>query len=526
VKRCLGGFVGFAVALAWLACWLAPSLPQSLWVDELHTAWVTGGTWSEVAPRAAAGNQPPLWFWFMKGVRRGAAIISGDPNPYFEILLRGPSLIAWAGASAALAWLVAADARRSDGRGAGGWGPAAIAAVLMVTERNALFFASEARSYAAIVATAVSAAVALNFWLRGRWFAWRIVWWVLAALSLHMHYTAALTVASLWTWLLIETLRRDGPRYAVEDALAIALLALPLGPAMIEVWQRRTQWEAFASLDDLGQVVRLWPWAAFLLPPLLVGGIIRIRGPVQGEAIEWSAVRGAACWLLVPMSIAVLMSVSGTAPLWHRRYLLGTLPPLVWITTWAWRWALPQSRRAAPWIAATVLSGACLLWSQGTLGERWSGDGIIARRSEDWRAASRWINELREQDEDVGICAWLLEGEPRKRAVVGARGNGVDQGYLAFPLADGYRVPGSVGFSNDPEQWREFATRSGHGFLLVRGSGSAAEPLQQRWVPRGAAVEFRAFPGILVWRFDVSPTVKEGGKSSEPSGRGTVPKPR
>ena len=38
-------------------------LTDSLWIDELHTAWSLDGDFSEIADRAASGNQPPLYFW-------------------------------------------------------------------------------------------------------------------------------------------------------------------------------------------------------------------------------------------------------------------------------------------------------------------------------------------------------------------------------------------------------------------------------------------------------------------------------
>src|SRR5262245_22942566 len=36
---------------------------ESLWLDELHTAWCALGSLDEVVPRAAIGNQSPLFFW-------------------------------------------------------------------------------------------------------------------------------------------------------------------------------------------------------------------------------------------------------------------------------------------------------------------------------------------------------------------------------------------------------------------------------------------------------------------------------
>src|SRR5437763_344046 len=38
-------------------------LSESLWLDELHTAWCAVGPLDEVARRAAIGNQSPLYFW-------------------------------------------------------------------------------------------------------------------------------------------------------------------------------------------------------------------------------------------------------------------------------------------------------------------------------------------------------------------------------------------------------------------------------------------------------------------------------
>src|SRR6478672_5531677 len=36
---------------------------ESLWLDELHTAWCAIGPLANVQPRAEIGNQSPLFFW-------------------------------------------------------------------------------------------------------------------------------------------------------------------------------------------------------------------------------------------------------------------------------------------------------------------------------------------------------------------------------------------------------------------------------------------------------------------------------
>ena len=40
-----------------------PPLRDSLWLDELHTAWCAIGPLDEVAERAAMGNQSPVFYW-------------------------------------------------------------------------------------------------------------------------------------------------------------------------------------------------------------------------------------------------------------------------------------------------------------------------------------------------------------------------------------------------------------------------------------------------------------------------------
>src|ERR1700752_3918500 len=75
-----------AVLVVVTTAWRVQQASPSLWVDELHTAWSVGGDLREVLPRAAAGNQPPLYFWLLWAELRAL--------PPSEIALRGPSLAA------------------------------------------------------------------------------------------------------------------------------------------------------------------------------------------------------------------------------------------------------------------------------------------------------------------------------------------------------------------------------------------------------------------------------------------------
>src|SRR5262245_50730431 len=80
-------FVGLAVTIGAVGLVLRVwQLGESLWLDELHTAWCVTTGWSEIAERALIGNQSPLYFY----VPRLATSLLGTT----EWTLRLPSLLA------------------------------------------------------------------------------------------------------------------------------------------------------------------------------------------------------------------------------------------------------------------------------------------------------------------------------------------------------------------------------------------------------------------------------------------------
>ena len=54
--------IGLLAAIALSIRWTIAN-GDSLWLDELHTAWAVDGGLAQVAGRAADGNQNPLFFW-------------------------------------------------------------------------------------------------------------------------------------------------------------------------------------------------------------------------------------------------------------------------------------------------------------------------------------------------------------------------------------------------------------------------------------------------------------------------------
>ena len=103
-----------------------------LWIDELHTAWVVEGTLGEVADRAAAGNQSPLYFWIAWGICQ-----LGGLNAW---ALRWPSLVC--GVLAMLGGMLWVRRLTSD--------PVAIGltGALVACDPGLIFYSTEARPFA------------------------------------------------------------------------------------------------------------------------------------------------------------------------------------------------------------------------------------------------------------------------------------------------------------------------------------------------------------------------------------------
>ena len=128
---------------------------ESLWVDELHTAWCAEGSLAEVASRSAIGNQSPLYFyavWFITQV-----------FGHSEWSLRALSLACGIALPAALFglvrnWTSATDLPdHAETQPANdGVNLAALVAALLVTfDPLAIFYAQESRPYACVQLVAV-----------------------------------------------------------------------------------------------------------------------------------------------------------------------------------------------------------------------------------------------------------------------------------------------------------------------------------------------------------------------------------
>jgi hypothetical protein len=395
---------------------------ESLWVDELHTAWVVSGRLSEIPQRAQAGNQSPLYF-YLAAAATGALGMS-------ELALRVISILA----GVALAPVSFLLVRRGSGSSAAAIAAAAIAAI----DRDFLFYASEARVYAIVQLLGLFRAAAFASLLLGAAPKRRMSYVALSVLMFHLHYTTALLwlgEAACVAFFLRRARRREELEKNAEaragrgvaeygagpfllDSLLMLLLFLPAAPHVAEVYQRRENWASFVRAPALTQLAsdafahRAAPLAWYFMPLvvcLAVGAMVRSshqREPAADVVRLRRTTIALSLWITVPVLAAWLLTRTGVAHLFLYRYLAapaaaaplaaGLLCGLASTASW---------RRTA---ASGVVLGALIATVPSYVAEFSRSGRLTADRDEDWRSAVAYLNS-RDDGLPLLLYAGLIE---------------------------------------------------------------------------------------------------------------------
>ncbi|WP_218934521.1 glycosyltransferase family 39 protein [Rosistilla ulvae] len=409
-----------------------PSCFDSLWVDELHTAWTIWGDFSDVPSRARLGNQSPvyfavLWLWHQ---------VFGDA----EVVLRLSSVLLVACSCALL--VVGVYRLHRDlllGLLAGG---------LLAVDRNSIFFGTELRPYAAVILLSTLLVLVCAGALDRRRF-WRAIALVVTVAALFWtHYTALLVAAGVLVAFAVKQIVRQrwsGASVAsvAVDALlvwsAVGIAAAVEYRAIVQLWGRRGEWEAFAvprplnganSLSEnlsvgFGDIGAMWPWGPAFLIPLALLVLARLAG-ARFRMRRWLPFVAAV--VLVTL-VAYGLATMKVSAVWHRRYIVGLLPVLAWGSAALWLTAirgifvsLRRTRFSGRYLSSTAVTLSAvlvpivvLLFWQGTLENLLRRDLHLVHRREDWRSAVAAIDELRVVGQPVAVDAGLIEAKRWER---------------------------------------------------------------------------------------------------------------
>ncbi|MEZ6137823.1 MAG: hypothetical protein R3C53_23290 [Pirellulaceae bacterium] len=479
---------------------------ESLWVDELHSSWSISGTFGQIADRASAGNQTPIYLWSLWLVDATVGRILSS-----EASLRLLSWTAWM----STLWLVA---RSSGGSGPVGGIVAATqtttrnmmqlglwAASWLVFDRIQLFYASEARVYAIIQllsvvgwllvcriirsATPTSDSSPIAHSQLGKWLA---AWSLLSILIVALHLTAAIAVAAQWLYLCGWIFSNRGHNRSREltlclaSAAVVAIGCVPWVTQSHDIWERRSAWESFAGDTSWWNTLTLFPLLVFLIPIAL--GRLADRWLSAGRSTN-GPIPSTYLWLIAacgPWLIAWIVTSLGIAPLFHRRFVIASAVPLAICA------AQQLHQIQSNWLRRLV--GICvlmsLLVSQGTVVIWCSGQWAGWQRAEGWRQATAWLDGRVASADTLWVASGLIEG----RGVSIPISEPLDQ-YLSFPLRGCYQVRDLSGapvrphgLVNDWHQWpNQFQlVDSRNHWIVYRGPADALNKILAE-LPRESA---------------------------------------
>lgn len=374
---------------------------ESLWLDELHTAWTVLAPDGELASRAWLGNNSPLYFRVVRCLTQ----IAGTSEWSLRLisLVAGTLLIP-------LTFAVCRSWRL-------GLAPALMAATLVALDRHASFYACEARPYALVQLLALAHMALYGHLLIDNDRTWTWITWTLTGVILfQLHCTTALFVAAeaiafgLLLWLRYPI--KVQTRYLIIGFIVIGLSILSSVGLLQALADRRENWSHFVQTTRQPlQILWLYPLHAYLLAPLLAGSTAvalrlglghvgeiepREEGDIQ---LVVPLVLCVAC-LFVPIVAAWVLTELDVTRIFLRRYLIASSVTLAPLSAMIVRYSVSGKRSTLLVVFAIV---AFALFS--------IRPRLDSRVQEDWRSAIANVNDV-PRDEPLLFYSGLIEADP------------------------------------------------------------------------------------------------------------------
>ncbi len=340
-SRVLCLFAGLSVAAIGGLTRVLVAHQDWLWLDELHTAWVTNAPASDVAIRAELGNQSPLFFW-----------LAWPPIQLFgnsALCLRLVPVVAGVAAILLATWLAWNWTRSVVATLVVGW--------LISSDPWFIFYGTEARPYSllqllSIVQVslfwrllqsfhiAIETESASNGSLNGQSLPRNETLLVLVSVAMfYCHYTCVwLFAAEIVFFVVYCAVLKLRESRAIEAeraskrflliAAAIGVLCLPATFKLIEIYGRRENWAMVSSPQQLIADLQ-WPMLSQLLLPLICASPFFFRGKPKPDVeslglrlTERNTVKMpfVLLWAVVPIASVLLLDLYGVAPLALYRY--------------------------------------------------------------------------------------------------------------------------------------------------------------------------------------------------------------
>jgi len=354
-------------------------IDHSLWLDEFQTVWIIGGTQSEVASRAAVGNQGPLYFYL--------AQLSVSMFGLSEAALRLPSLISGI-AFIPVTYFTVRLLSNSTGVGF-------VASGLVALDSMCIFYSQDARPYSAVQLFGLVQFVLYYRLLISKYrFSTRVAFIACTVVMLNLHVTTVLfLVAELafYGLLLVRNGRAQQyqPKRLAFDIVLIGLFCLPVLPGTLQAGARKSAWLLFVPAVHLESILTLYPVLPYLVLPFLAAFVVGFAikaTPHAALALKDPLFLAAylCCGYLVPVAIGWTATGTGLAPVFYQRYLLlsGLVPVVACALVWSY---FPSRSCRITYVLSALVLTQCT--TEGAARKFRTTGTFSGHNTEDWRGA-------------------------------------------------------------------------------------------------------------------------------------------
>ena len=424
-----------------------PSCYESLWLDELHSAWIVADGVGSVYQRSVLGHQSPcyylqLWAWKQ---------VVGDS----ELMLRLNSVLLVAGGCSVLAY------------GISKWTSSLLAGLvsglILAVENNSLFFGTELRPFAFVI---LCSSISIILFLQllssesrhqrsGTWcFLIFTVLFSTICQPTSLGVLAWLPVVLCGIWLIRNP--REFRRITWLDATLVAITVV----AMLMLWQmtlgqswaEKSMWGSFATATHWQQIWTIWDWPSLLLIPLIsvlliltIDSIIDSRK--QSDLRRSPILVGLVFLATLPLLATTVywcLSNFELVPVWHRRYFIAVLPVLACLAGSCIGYVqIRLAGKSKPTLTGLALAFTillCLEVQQRTWRRLRLSPVALVNRGEDWRQAIEWLQQESEPESLILLDSGLIEGQSWITPQLFEIENAAKLDYLCFPLRGPYHL--------------------------------------------------------------------------------------
>lgn len=423
-----------------------PSCYESLWLDELHSAWIVADGIDKIYQRSVLGHQSPCYYvqlWIWKQVAGGS-----------ELMLRLNSVLFVA---ISCVVIVQGITKWTKSLLAG-----SVSGIILAVENNSLFFGTELRPFAFVILCSSIATVLFLQLTACESRQQRSGSWCLLIGTVLFSTICQPTSLGVLGWLpacLCGIWAIRNPHAFLRITWLDAALITGILLAMLMLWQmtladswaQKSMWGSFATAKYWQQILVIWDWPSLLVAPLAPLLLTLVFAAKPSDTQSRTTTIGLLCLATLPLMTTIFywfLSSFEVVPVWHRRYFIAVLPILACFGGSCIGYVQTRIagtvKPAVAGLAMAITIILCLEIQQRTWRRLRLYPVALVTRGEDWQKASQWLQQESEPGCLILLDSGLIEGQRWITSQLFENENMAKLEYLCFPLRGPYDVEREV----------------------------------------------------------------------------------